>query len=155
MVKLTTDLILKQVLPRVLKAVLWGSVTFLVVYYLPMMLYPQDLLPIDYTDSLIQFAIISVFFTVLGQLLSGTIIGCGFGVAKALVIIAFFFAISEGGIFSLTLKTTSVTEVVINLSVDISTILLMIVSVNLFDIAKNLLEAINILTQKATDIDFT
>ncbi len=152
MVKLTTDLILKQVLPRVLKAVLWGSVTFLVVYYLPMMLYPQDLLPIDYTDSLIQFAIISVFFTVLGQLLSGTIIGCGFGVAKALVIIAFFFAISEGGIFSLTLP---VTEVVVNLSVDISTILLMIVSVNLFDIAKNLLEAINILTQKATDIDFT
>jgi len=65
MVKLTTDLILKQVLPRVLKAVLWGSVTFLVVYYLPMMLYPQDLLPIDYTDSLIQFAIISVFFTVM------------------------------------------------------------------------------------------
>jgi len=152
MVKLSTDLILKQVLPRVLKAVLWGSVTFLVVYYLPMMLYPQDLLPIDYTDSLIQFAIISVFFTVLGQLLSGTIIGCGFGVAKALVIIAFFFAISEGGIFSLTLP---VTEVVVNLSVDISTILLMIVSVNLFDIAKNLLEAINILTQKATDIDFT
>jgi hypothetical protein len=152
MVKLTTDLILKQVLPRVLKAVLWGSVTFLVVYYLPMMLYPQDLLPIDYTDSLIQFAIISVFFTVLGQLLSGTIIGCGFGVAKALVIIAFFFAISEGGIFSLTLP---VTEVVVTLSVDISTILLMIVSVNLFDIAKNLLEAINILTQKATDIDFT
>ena len=69
-----------------------------------------------------------------------------------IVIIAFFFAISEGGIFSLTLP---VTEVVINLSVDISTILLMIVSVNLFDIAKNLLEAINILTQKATDIDFT
>ena len=152
MAKLTTDLILKQVIPRVLKAVLWGSVTFLVVYYLPMMLYPQDLLPIDYTASLIQFAIISVFFTVLGQLLSGTIIGCGFGVAKALVIIAFFFAISEGGIFSLTLP---VTEVVVNLSVDISTILLMIVSVNLFDIAKNLLEAINILTQKATDIDFT
>ena len=152
MVKLTTDLIWKQVLPRVLKAVLWGSVTFLVVYYLPRMLYPQDLLRIDYTASLIQFAIISVFFTVVGQLLSGTIIGCGFGVAKALVIIAFFFAISEGGIFSLTLDDT---EVVINLSVDISTILLMIVSVNLFDIAKNLLEAINILTQKATDIDFT
>ena len=152
MVKLTTDLILKQVLPRVLKAVLWGSVTFLVVYYLPMMLYPQDLLPIDYAAPLLEFAIISVFFTVVGQLLSGTIIGCGFGVARALVIIAYFFTISEGGIFSLTLP---VTEVVVHLSVDISTILLMIVSVNLFDIAKNLLEAINILTQNATDIDFT
>jgi hypothetical protein len=152
MVKLTTDFILNQILPRVLKAAVWGSITFLVVYYLPMMLYPQDLLTIDYITPLLQFATISVFFTVVGQLLSGTIIGCGFGVARALVIIAYFFTISEGGIFSLTLP---VTEVVLHLSVDISTILLMIVSVNLFDIAKNLLEAINILTQKATEIDFT
>ena len=152
MVNLTPDFILKQVLPRVLKAAVWGSITFLVVYYLPMMLYPQDLLPIDYAAPLLEFAIISVFFTVVGQLLSGTIIGCGFGVARALVIIAYFFTISEGGIFSLTLP---VTEVVVHLSVDISTILLMIVSVNLFDIAKNLLEAINILTQNATEIDFT
>lgn len=151
MVKVTTDFILNQILPRVLKAAVWGSITFLVVYYLPMMLYPQDLLPIDYITPLLQFATISVFFTVVGQLLSGTIIGCGFGVARALVIIAYFFTISEGGIFSLTLP---VTEVVVHLSVDISTILLMIVSVNLFDIAKNLLEAINILTQKVTEIDF-
>ena len=149
MVKLTIDMILKQVLPRILKAAVWGSVTFLVVYYLPMMLYPQQLLPVDYSTPLIHFAIISVFFTVVGQLLSGTIIGCGFGVARALVIIVYFFTISEGGVFSLTLQDI---EVVIHLSVDMGTILLMIVSVNLFDIARNLLEAINILTQKAANI---
>ncbi len=151
MFELNAKSILKEASPRVLKAVVWGSLTFVIVYYLPMMLYPQDLLPVDYSTPLIQFATISVFFAVVGQLFSGTIIGCGFGIARALVIMAYFFTISEGGIFSLTLP---ITEMVVNLSVDISIILLMIVSVNLFDIAKNLLEAITILTQKTTEIDF-
>ena len=152
MVKITSDLLLNQVLPRVIKATIWGSITFLIVYFLPMLIYPQDLLPIDYTAPLADFAILSIFFIVVGQLLSGTIIGCGFGIARAIIIISFFFSISDGGIFSLTLP---VTEVMINLSVNISTILLMVVSVNLIDIAKNLLEAITILTKNATELDFT
>ena len=148
MVKINQEFIKKEALPRILKAVVWGSFTFFIVYYLPMLLYPQELLPVNYSIPLTEFATIAVFFAVVGQLMSGTIIGCGFGVAKALVIIAFFFTISEGGIFSLTLP---VSEVVINLSVDISIILIMIVAVNLFDIAKHLLDAISILTKKATD----
>ena len=148
MVKINQEFIKKEALPRILKAVVWGSFTFFIVYYLPMLLYPQELLPVNYSIPLTEFATIAVFFAVVGQLMSGTIIGCGFGVAKALVIIAFFFTISEGGIFSLTLP---VSEVVINLSVDISIILIMIVAVNLFDIAKHLLDAISILTKKATN----
>ena len=87
----------------------------------------------------------------MGQLFSGTIYGCGFGIARALVIITYFFSVADGGIFSLILP---ITEVAIKLTVDISTILLMIISVSLFDIAKNLLEAINILAQKSTKIEF-
>jgi len=152
MAEFNAKLILKTVVPRVLKATVWGSLTFLIVYYLPMMLYPTDLLPVDYATTLFDFAIISVFFTVVGQLFSGTIIGCGFGIAKAIVIIAYFFVISEGGIFSVTLP---ISEVTVNLAVDISIFLLMVVSVNLFAIAKNLLEAITILTEKSTEINFT
>ena len=152
MAELDMSLILKKAVPRILKAVVWGSLTFLIVYYLPMMLYPQDLLPIDYVAPLLQFAIISVFFAVAGQLFSGTIIGCGFGVARALVVIAYFFMVSDGGIFSVTLP---VGEVTVNLALDISIFLLMVVSVNLLGIAKNLLEAINILAEKATEINFT
>ena len=152
MAELNAKLILKTVVPRVLKAAVWGSLTFLIVYYLPMMLYPQDLLPIDYTTTLFDFAMISIFFVVAGQLFSGTIIGCGFGIARALVIIAYFFMISDGGIFSVTLP---ISEVTVNLAVDISIFLLMVVSVNLFAIAKNLLEAITILTEKSTEINFT
>ena len=152
MAELNAKLILKTVVPRVLKAAVWGSLTFLIVYQLPMMLYPTDLFPVDYTAALFDFAIISIFFAVAGQLFSGTIIGCGFGIARALVIIAYFFVISEGGIFSVTLP---ISEVTVNLAVDISIFLLMVVSVNLFAIAKNLLEAITILTEKSTEINFT
>ena len=151
MAELNVNLIMKTVIPRVLKATVWGSVTFFIVYYLPMLIFPQDLLPIEYITPLADFAMISVFFAVVGQLFSGSIIGCGFGVAKALVLITYFFSISEGGIFSLTIP---VTEIMINVSVDISIVLLMIVSVNLFGIVKNLLKAITILNKKTTGIDF-
>ena len=152
MAELNANLTMKTVIPRVLKATVWGSATFLIVYYLPMMLIPTDFLPIDYATTLFDFTLISVFFVVVGQLLSGTIIGCGFGIARALVIIVYFFTVANGGIFSLALP---ITEVTINFTFDISIILLMIVSVNLFDIAKNILEAITILTDKTTEIEVT
>lgn len=152
MAEAISKLFLKEVFPRVLKATVWGAVTFLVVYWLPMMLYPTDILPLDYATPLFQFATIAVFFAVVGQLFSGTIIGCGFGVAKAIVIIAYFFAVSDGGVFSVTLP---ISELTVNLTVDISILLLMIVSVNLLNIAKNLLAAIVLLTEKSTNIDLT
>ncbi|MCW4016663.1 MAG: hypothetical protein NWF06_09865 [Candidatus Bathyarchaeota archaeon] len=150
MVELTEKMIMKTVFPRVLKATIWGSITFLIVYYLPMQFLSTGILPLDYSVALLDFAMISVFFVVVGQLLSGTIIGCGFGIARALVIMFFFFSVADGGIFSLMLP---ITEVTIEFTVDLSIVLLMIVSVNLFDIAKNLLEAITLLTDKTTEIE--
>jgi hypothetical protein len=152
MAEAIAKLFLKEAFPRVLKATVWGALTFLVVYWLPMMLYPTDMLPLDYSTPLFQFATIAVFFAVVGQLFSGTIIGCGFGVAKAIVVIAYFFAVSDGGVFSVTLP---ISELTVNLAVDISILLLMIVSVNLLNIAKNLLAAIDLLTEKSTNIDLT
>ncbi|MGD9131152.1 MAG: hypothetical protein PVH73_06215 [Candidatus Bathyarchaeota archaeon] len=152
MAEAVSKLFMKEAFPRVLKAMVWGSVTFLVVYWLPMMLYPTDMLPLDYITPLHQFATIAVFFAVAGQLFSGTIIGCGFGVARAIVVIAYFFSVSDGGVFSVTLP---ISELTVNLVVDISVILLMVVSVNLLNIAKNLLAAIVLLTEKSDNIDIT
>jgi len=156
MAELNANFVTKTVLPRVLKAAVWGTFTFVMVYYLPLMLIPQDLpqniLPFDYTAQLLDFAVISVLFAVVGQLFSGTVIGCGFGIARALVIIAYFFVVSEGGVFSVTLP---ISEVTVNLTLDISILLLMIVSVNLLSIAKNLFEAITLLAEKSTEINFT
>ena len=156
MAELDSNFVTKTVLPRVLKAAVWGTFTFVMVYYLPLMLIPKDIpqniLPFDYTARLLDFAVISVFFAVVGQLFSGTVIGCGFGIARALVIIALFFVVSEGGVFSVTLP---ISEVTVNLTLDISTILLMIISVNLLSIAKNLFEAISILNEASNRIDLT
>jgi hypothetical protein len=87
---------------------------------------------------------------VVGQLFSGTVIGCGVGIARALIIMIYFFSVSDGGIFNIELP---IDESIINLTVDISIILLMIVSVNLLDIVKNILEAINIIGEKSTKIN--
>jgi len=156
MAELNAKFVTKTVLPRVLKATVWGTFTFVMVYYLPLMLIPQDIaqniLPFDFTAQLFDFAVIIVFFAVVGQLFSGTVIGCGFGIARALVIIAYFFVVLEGGVFSVTLP---ISEVTVNLILDISILLLMIVSVNLLSIAKNLFEAITLLTEKSTRIDLT
>ncbi|MCJ7614200.1 hypothetical protein MUO71_05490, partial [Candidatus Bathyarchaeota archaeon] len=93
MAELNSKFIMKEVLPRVAKASVWGALTFVLVYYLPMMLIPQDfpqnLIQFDYRAQLFNFAMISVFFAVVGQLFSKTIIGCGFGIAKAIIIIAY------------------------------------------------------------------
>jgi len=156
MVELNAKFVMDTVLPRVLKAAVWGTFTFVMVYYLPLMLIPKDIppniLPFDYATQLFDFALISVFFAVVGQLFSGTVIGCGFGIARALVIIAFFFVVSEGGVFNVTLPISDLT---VNLRLDISTLLLMVVSVNLLSIAKNLFEAISLLTEKSTRINLT
>jgi len=156
MAELNANFVTKTVLPRVLKAAVWGTFTFVMVYYLPLMLIPKDMppniLPFDYATQLFDFALISVFFAVVGQLFSGTVIGCGFGIARALVIIAFFFVVSEGGVFNVTLPISDLT---VNLRLDISTLLLMVVSVNLLSIAKNLFEAISLLTEKSTRINLT
>ena len=152
MVKANVKLSKKTMIPRIVKATVLGSITFLVFYYIPLMILSTDMIPIDFGTTIFDFTLISVFFVVVGQLLSGTLLGCGFGIARALVIITYFFTVAGGGIIS---TMVPVTEVTIRLTVDISIILLMIVSVNMFDIVKNLLEAINILTKKTTPINFT
>lgn len=152
MVKLNSKFILKTVVPRILKAVLWGSLIYILVYYLPSILFPSEILPFDYASELASFTIIAVFFAVAGVLFSGTILGCGLGVARAIIIIAYFFAVSDSGVINITLP---VAEVPINFTVDISIILLMIISVSLLDIVRNLLQAVTILNEKSTSIDLT
>ena len=151
MTEINSNFIIKEVLPRVTKAAIWGILTFVVFYYVPMMLIPQDLpqnlIQFDYRAQLFNFAMISVFFAVAGQIFSKTIYGCGFGIAKAIIIIVYFFMVSEGGIFKLEIPYE---EYALNFTLDISIILLMIVSVNLLSIGKNLFEAINILHEKST-----
>jgi hypothetical protein len=152
MVELNSRFILKKVVPRVLKAVVWGSLTYVIVYYLPLILFPSMIIPVDFSSEVVSFAIIAVFFAVAGALLSGTIFGYGLGVARAIIIIAYFLSISDIGVISVTLP---VAEVPIKFIVDISIILLMIISVNLLDLVSNILQALTFLTEKSAPVDLT
>jgi hypothetical protein len=152
MVELNSRFILKKVVPRVLKAVVWGSLTYVIVYYLPLILFPSMIIPVDFSSEVVSFAIIAVFFAVAGALLSGTIFGYGLGVARAIIIIAYFLSISDIGIISVTLP---VAEVPLKFIVDISIILLMIISVNLLDLVSNILQALTFLTEKSAPVDLT
>jgi hypothetical protein len=152
MVELNSRFILKKVVPRVLKAVVWGSLTYVIVYWLPLKLFPSMIIPVDFASEVVSFAIITVFFAVAGALLSGTIFGYGLGVARAIIIIAYFLSISDIGIISVTLP---VAEVPLKFIVDISIILLMIISVNLLDLVSNILQALTFLTEKSAAVDLT
>ena len=152
MVKLNSRFILKTVIPRVLKAIVWGSLIYVVVYYLPLILFPSEILPFDYSSKLASFGVIAVFFAVAGELFSGTILGCGLGVARAIIIIMYFFTVSDNGVINV---TSTVAEIPMNFTVDISIILLMIISVNLLDIVRNLLQAIVYINEKSAVVDFT
>jgi len=91
------------------------------------------------------FVGIAVFFAVITNLFSGTILGYAFSIARALVIIIYFIVVFDGGIISLTIPMS---EVAVRLVVDIKTFLLILVLVNLLGIGKNLLQVTNFLAEK-------
>lgn len=150
MVKLNSRFILKTIVPRILKAAVWGSIIYIVIYYLPLILFPSEILSLNYSSELVSFAVIAVFFAVAGELFSGTILGCGLGVVRAIIVITYFFAVSDRGVIKVTLP---VAEVPINFTVDISIILLMIISVSLLDIVRNLLQALSFINEKSAVVD--
>lgn len=138
--------LVKKLFPRCLKAGIWGTVTYFLVYYLPMLIYPLEELPFEYTAPLLQlFVVIAVFFAVVTQLFSGTLLEHAFGIAKALIMIAYFIYIFSGGVISLTMP---ISGTLVDLVVDLKAVLAMIISVNLLTLAKNMLQITNILAKK-------
>ena len=123
MVELNKSFFLRIVFPRILKATLWGSLTVLITYYVPLMFLSTGFLPVDFSGLLLEFTLISAFFVITGQLFSKTIIGCGLGIARALIIMIYFFIISDGGVFTTLLPISGVT---INFTFDLSLIFLMV-----------------------------
>jgi len=137
--------LMKMLIPRVLKAALWGTFTFVFVYYLPTLIYPMDLLPVGYNQFFYLFAGIAVFFAVVTKLFSGTILEYAFSIAKALIIIIYFITVFNGGIIRLTMPME---EATVNLVVDLKAILVILILVNLLGIAKSMFQLTRFLAKK-------
>jgi len=140
----------KRIVPRIFKAVLWGSITFLLVYYLPMHIYPLEALPFEEIRNFYVFAAITVFFVVAIKLFSETILEHAFSIAKALVIMIYFVYIFNGGIVSLTIP---IQATMVNLVVDLRVFLVMLILPNLLALAKSLLQATNFLAKRSESLD--
>lgn len=138
------SLIMKMV-PNVSKAAVWGIFTYMIVSYLPTLLFPIDFLPFGYNQFFDLFVGIAVFFAVITNLFSGTIFGYAFSIARGLVMIIYFIVAFNGGIISLTMPML---EVTVNLVVDVKAFLAILVLINLLGIGKSLLQITNFLAKK-------
>lgn len=136
---------IEELIPRVLKATLWGALTYVFAYYLPMLIYPMDLLPLEYNQLFYLFVGIVVFFAVVTKLFSGTILEYAFGIARALIMIIYFIVAFDGGIISLTMPMM---ETTVNLVVDLKAFLTILILVNLLSVAKSMFQATKFLAKK-------
>jgi len=137
--------LMRRLIPNVLKAALWGTITFLFVYFLPMLLYPMELLPIEFSQLFYVFVGITVFFTVITKLFSGTILEHAFSMTRALVMIIYLIAVFHGGIIRLTMPME---EAPVNLAADLTAILAILTLVNLLGIAKSMFQITEFLARK-------
>jgi hypothetical protein len=87
-----------------------------------------------------------IFFLVAGVLFSGTVLQYVFGVARMLVLMVFFICVLNGGIITLTVPTEGAP---VNIMLDITVVLAMLVLVCLLGIAKNVVQAIDFVSSKA------
>ncbi|NIW14546.1 MAG: hypothetical protein GWN31_11585, partial [Candidatus Thorarchaeota archaeon] len=101
--------LMNMLIPRTIKAALWGTFTYVFVYYLPRLIYPMDVLPLEYNQFLYLFVGIAVFFAVVVKFFSGTILEHAFSIARALILIIYFVAVFNGGIISLTMPMEETT----------------------------------------------
>jgi hypothetical protein len=137
--------LVRKMIPNVFKAAVWGMITYVFVGYLPTLLFPMDFLAFGFNQLFDLFVGIAVFFAVITNLFSGTILGYAFSIARALVMIIYFIFALDGGIISLSMP---ISEVTASFVVDVKAFLTILVLVNLLGIGKNLLQVTSFLAKK-------
>ena len=147
--------VLKKIIPNVTKAALKGFVMFLLTYLLPTLVVEAMLpstspfgMPSEYTTLLYVFSAIVVFFSVVTELFSGTILQHAFCVGRAIVLIVYFVYALNGGIFMSTFQIPGQQQV-IHIFADLRAFLAVLILINLLGFAKGMLQAINFLSGKA------
>ena len=146
----------EKILPRVLKATLMGFIAFFIYYLLPAFLLsmlPTESLPSElgpyfsrYEGRVYVFAAVMIFFAVAIQLSSGTILRYVLSTAKVIVLIVFFIYTLDGGFLAVDI---SMEGMVIGVVADLSTLLAILIAIDLLGFAKSLFEAIGFLSRKA------
>ena len=146
MVKKTdTKTFVRKIVPRILKAAVLVVITYLPLYFISALVRPlQSFFP-WYEPLTNIFAAVFIFFLVAGVFSSGTVFQYVFGVARTLVLMIFFICVLNGGIITLALPIEGAT---VNIMLDLTVVLAMLVLVCLLGIGKNVVQAIDFMSGK-------
>jgi hypothetical protein len=146
----TAKSFLRRMLPRIVKATLKAVLYLVFLYVIPMMIVSQlsAMAPeifADYMDYLGIFAAIVIFSVVAGELTAGTIFQHAFNIGRALVLIVFFVLALQGGIISQDITAESLR---LHFLVDLRIYLAMLISIDLLNLAKSMLQAVSFLSER-------
>jgi len=141
-----TKIFVKKILPKVFKAALFAVITYLPMYFLSTLISPIKPYFPWYEPLTNIFAAVFIFFLVAGVFSSGTIFQYVFGVARTLVLMVFFICVLNGGIIALTVPFEGSS---VNIMLDVTVVLAMLVLICLLGVAKNVVQAIDFVSSKA------
>lgn len=136
----------RKFVPKIIKAILLVIITYLPLYFLYIFMEPfQSYIP-WYAPTTNIFAAVFMIFLVVGVFTSGTIYEYVFNVARALVTMIFFIYVLNGGIVALSVPVEGAN---VNVVVDLTVILAMLVLVCLLGVAKNVVQAITFVSARS------
>jgi len=141
-----TKLFVRRILPKAFKAALLAVIAYLPMYFLSSLVSPIKPFFPWYEPLTNVFAAVFIFFLVAGVLSSGTVFQYVFGVARTLALMLFFIYVLNGGIITLTVPTEGTP---VNIMLNVTVVLAMLVLICLLGIAKNVVQAIDFVSSKA------
>jgi len=147
----------KILLPRIIKAVLWTVVIGLIFFFINSMIDTSgalDYLSIDKTDF-VTFSILFIGFEVIIQLFKGTIFQYVGSITRTLVYMIVIVLTTNGGNISFNLSSLpdipATSELRVQVSFNLSTILNIYLILSSLNIVKNLIQAVDFLAMKAEE----
>lgn len=150
----TSKSVLRKVISRLFKAAFWaflmGGEVLFVSYILGLSEYTTALLPVE-GPFFFGFMVTFILFEVAIQLLSETIFRYVISVTRAFISMIYLILMTNGGIMKITIPPEMVPFGVgtIIFTVEFRTILAVFLMFSLISILKNLIQAINFLSERA------
>jgi len=146
----TAKSFLKKMLPRVIRATIKGLLYFVLLYLVPMLIVSQlsALAPdifANYMQYLTIFAAIVIVSVVASELTAGTIYQHAFNIGKGIILIVFFILALQGGIIS---QDFAMGDFRLRFMVDLRIYLAMLIAIDLIGLAKDVLQALNFLSER-------
>lgn len=135
----------RKFVPRIIKAIVLAVITYIPLYFLSSYMSPYQSFFPWYAPLTNVFATLFIIFLVAGVLTAGTIYQYVFGAARTLVTMIFFICVLNGGIVTLAVPTEAAS---VNIVVDLTVILAILVSICVLGIAKNVIQAIDFVSAK-------